>query len=132
MSIEQNTTLVRRLWQTVSEGDIDAALATFDDDATWWISGTFEGVSGTKKGKPEILAFLASVKGAFPSGLKPEIRKLYGDGDTVIAELINRGTSATGKRYENEYCFVFDVAGGKIRAIREYVDLEKARVAVSP
>lgn len=40
--------------------------------------------------------------------------------------------SATGKPYENEYCFVFDVRGGKIQAIREYVDLEKAKIALAP
>jgi ketosteroid isomerase-like protein len=49
----------------------------------------------------------------------------------VIRELVNRGTSALGKRYENEYCFVFELAGGRIRAVREYLDTEKARVAVS-
>jgi ketosteroid isomerase-like protein len=38
----------------------------------------------------------------------------------------------TGKPYENGYCFVFDLAGGKVRAIREYVDLEKAKIALAP
>ena len=53
------------------------------------------------------------------------------DGDTVILELVNRGTSVTGKPYENEYCFVFELGGGRIRAISEYVDLDKAKIAVS-
>jgi ketosteroid isomerase-like protein len=29
--------------------------------------------------------------------------------------------------YENEYCFVFEIEGGKIRRIREYVDTQKAK-----
>jgi ketosteroid isomerase-like protein len=43
----------------------------------------------------------------------------------------NRGTSATGKPYENEHCFVFELGGGKIRSSREYVDLEKVKIALS-
>ncbi len=28
-----------------------------------------------------------------------------------------------GKPYENEYCFVYEIENGKIRRIREYVDM---------
>jgi ketosteroid isomerase-like protein len=75
-----------------------------------------------KKGKQQVVAFIGGVAGAFPEGLKSEIRKVYADGDAVILETVNRGTSATGKAYENEYCFVFEVSGGKIQTIREYVE----------
>ena len=47
----------------------------------------------------------------------------------MIVELTNRSTTAGGRPYENEYCFVYDLEGGKIRAIREYVDTEKAVAA---
>ena len=43
-------------------------------------------------------------------------------GNTVIVELTNRGTPDNGKRYENEYCFLYEIEDGKIRRIREYVD----------
>jgi ketosteroid isomerase-like protein len=132
VSIEENKTLVTRTWQTLLGGDVSAALASFADDATWWISGTLPGVSGVRRGRPEIEAFLGGVAAAFPGGLRTEIRHVYGEGDTVVVELVNRGTSVTGKPYENEYCFVFELAGGRIRAVREYVDLAKARAAVSP
>jgi ketosteroid isomerase-like protein len=112
-------------------GNVEAALANFSDDVTWFLTGKLEGVSGLKKGKDAVRAFLAGVTQAFPGGLKTEFKKSYAEGDTVVVELVNRGTSATGKPYENEYCFVFELAGGKIRAIREYVDLEKAKIALS-
>jgi ketosteroid isomerase-like protein len=131
MSIEQNKALVTKTWKMLLGGEADAALASFADDATWWLSGTLEGISGVKKGRAELTAFMGNVAAAFPDGLRTEILKTYGDGDTVILELVNRGTSATGKPYENEYCFVFELAGGKIRAIREYVDLEKVKIALS-
>ena len=132
MTIEANKDLVKRTWQTMLGGNVEGALASFSDDVTWFITGKLEGVSGVKKGKQAVRAFLDSVMQAFPGGLKTEINKAYGEGDTVIIELVNRGTSAMGKPYENEYCFVFELAGGKIQAIREYVDLEKAKIALSP
>jgi len=131
MTIEANKEFVKRTWQMLLGGDLEGALANFSDDVTWWISGKLEGVSGMKKGKEAVRGFLGGVTQAFPAGLKTELKKAYGDGDTVVVELVNRGTSATGKPYENEYCFVYEIAGGKIRAIREYVDLEKAKIALS-
>ena len=132
MSTEGNKALVTKTWATLMGGDVNAALANFSDDINWWISGKLDGVSGVKQGKQQVLAFFAGVTSAFPGGLKPEIRKIHADGDSVIVELVNRGTAATGKAYENEYCFVFEISAGKIRAIREYVDLEKAKVALTP
>jgi len=131
MTTEANKEFVKRTWQMLLGGNMEGALANFSDDVTWWINGKLDGVSGMKNGKEAVRAFLGGVTQAFPAGLKTEFKKAYGDGDTVIVELVNRGTSATGKPYENEYCFVYELARGKIRAIREYVDLEKAKLALS-
>jgi ketosteroid isomerase-like protein len=131
MTIEGNKELVKRTWQTLLGGNPDAALANLTDDVTWFVTGTLKGVSGLKKGKEAVRAFVGSVAQAFPGGLETEIKNTYGEGDTVILELVNRGTSVRGKPYENEYCFIFDLAGGKIRAVREYVDLAKATVALA-
>jgi uncharacterized protein len=129
--VERNKALVTKTWHALLGGDPEGALANFADDVTWFITGKLPGVSGTKKGKAEVVAFLGTVATSFPSGLKSEFKRTYGDGDTVVVELVNRAVSATGKSYENEYCFVFDVGDGKIRAIREYVDLAKAIEALS-
>ena len=131
MTIEANKDLVKRTWQTMLGGNVEGALANFSDDVTWFITGKLEGVSGVKKGKQAVRAFLDSVMQAFPGGLKTEINKAYGEGDTVIIELVNRGTSVTGKPYENEYCFVFEIEAGKIRRVREYVDTQKAKDLMS-
>jgi uncharacterized protein len=132
MASETNKDFVKSTWQTLLGGNLDDALAGFTEDVTWFLVGQFRGVSGLKKGKPAVREFLGGVRQAFPDGLKSEFKHTYADGDTVVVELVNRGTSATGKPYENEYCFVFELAAGRIRAVREYVDLEKAKVALSP
>ncbi|HTT74819.1 MAG TPA: nuclear transport factor 2 family protein [Candidatus Binataceae bacterium] len=123
MSTEQNIELVTRTWQSVAKGDADAAMTNIADEISWVIPGHLANVSGLKRGKDEVRKFIAGIKTAFPDGLKPEIRKVHGAGDTVIVELTNRGKAFNGKDYENEYCFIFEIENNKIRRIREYVDL---------
>ncbi len=65
------------------------------------------------------------IKTAFANMSASEVRRIYGDGDTVIIEMTNRGKLGNGKDYENEYCFVFEVENGKVRRVREYVDTQK-------
>lgn len=127
MTDEQKKTLVTQTWTAFGKGDVKAAFANMSDNISWLIPGDLPGVSGLKRGKDEILKFMAGVGGRFPEGLQSEIRKTYCDGDTVIIELTNRGKVVNGKNYENEYCFVFELEDGKIRRIREYVDTEKAK-----
>ena len=52
-------------------------------------------------------------------------RAVHADGDVVIVEERMRATLAGGRPYENDYCFVFTVAGDTIRKVREYMDTRK-------
>ena len=117
--------LVLHTWEAFRRGDPKAAFANMTDDVTWWIPGAIPGVSGLKRGKAEILGFLRWAARTFPAGFRSEVRAVHADGDTVVLELVNRATSDRGRPYENEYCFVFELAGAKIRAVREYVDTQK-------
>jgi uncharacterized protein len=134
MAAEQNAEFVHKTWQDLIGGKVDAALANMSDDVSWLIPGNIpEGsmrcgwpVSGLKRGKDEIRKFVSGIGQALPQGLQTEIRKIHTAGDAVIVELTNRGKSFNGKDYENEfYCFVFELEDGKIRRIREYVDMHK-------
>jgi len=125
MTAEQNAELVRGTWQDLIGRKVDAALANMSDEVSWLIPGNVPNVSGLKRGKEEVRKFVSGFGQAFPQGLQTEIRKTHVAGDTVIVELTNRGKAFNGKDYENEYCFVFELEGGKIRRIREYVDMHK-------
>jgi uncharacterized protein len=126
MNGEQKKKLVLETWQSVVAGDVKAAFANLSDDVRWKIPGSIAGISGVKNGKGEILGFLRVAAKVFPPGMRSEIRTTYVDGGTVIVEMVNRSRTANGRPYENEYCFVFELADGKIREIREYVDTQRA------
>ena len=126
MSVEQNKELVKKTWSAIANGDVKA-FDNLAEEVSWLVPGTMAGVSGMKKGKKAVMEFMSGVGQTFPEGLQTEIRRMYGEGDTVVVELTNRGKVSNGKFYENEYCFVFEIEGGKIRRIREYADTQKAK-----
>jgi uncharacterized protein len=125
MSVETNKELVTNFWNAFAKGDIKSAFALLSDEVSWLIPGNLPNLSGLRKGKADILNFARNAAKTFPSGLKSEIRRVYGDGDTVLIEMTNRGKLFNGRDYENEYCFVFEIEAGKIRRVREYVDTQK-------
>jgi ketosteroid isomerase-like protein len=127
MSAEQNKEMVKATWTAFGKGDLKTAFGNMADNVSWLIPGNIPGTSGVKKGKDEILKFMAGIGNVFPEGLQSEITRAYATEDAVILELTNRGKVNNGKFYENEYCFVFELENGKIRRIREYVDTQKAK-----
>jgi uncharacterized protein len=126
MNAEQKKKLVLDTWKSFVAGDVKAAFANLTEDVRWKIPGSITGMSGVKNGKSEIIGFLRVAAKVFPPGMQTEIRTTHVDGDTVIVEMVNRSQTANGRPYENEYCFVFELADGKIREIREYVDTQRA------
>lgn len=123
MTAEQNKELATKTLRAFWTGQVEAGLADLSEDASWLICGRLAGVSGLREGKPAIAQWANSIGQVFPEGLQTEFHKVYCEGNAVIVELTNRGKTTTGKNYENDYCLVFELADGKIRRIREYVDM---------
>ena len=131
MSVEANKQMVTSTWQAFVKGDLKTAFANMSDEVSWLIPGNLNDLSGLHKGKSAILEFARNAARTFPNGLQSQINRVYGDGDTVAIELTNRGKLANGRDYENEYCVVCELEGGKIRRVREYVDTQKAKELMS-
>jgi ketosteroid isomerase-like protein len=130
MSAEQNAELVTKTWKDVVAGNVEAAAANMSDEVSWMIAGSLPGVSGVKKGKAAVKEFIGGIRKAFPQGLNSQISKVHSAGDTVIVELTNTGKAFNGRDYRNEYCFLFEIEGGKIRRVREYVDMLTVKEAL--
>ena len=84
------------------------------DDAVW----TIVGHSLASKTYESREAFMTEVIGPFNArmsrGLKPTIRNIYADGDTVIVFFDAAGTASDGQPYTNTYAWFLDMADGKI------------------
>lgn len=57
---------------------------------------------------------------------------IFADGDTVIVESRGAVTTKAGKAYNNRYCFVIEMADGKMRELREYCDTALADEVLMP
>lgn len=116
--------VVRRFFATLSTGDF-AAIGEFFDDESEWTTGNVSRTGPAPKGRRAIIEdFLRPVReGLFePGDPKVDIQRLLVDGDWVAAETVGRGTLRNGEAYHNQYAFVLQVAGDKIRFLKEYMD----------
>ena len=84
------------------------------DDASW----TIVGHSAASKTYPSKEAFISEVILPFNArmsvGLKPTIRNIYAEGDTVIVFFDASGKARDGKPYANTYAWFLDLRDGKI------------------
>ena len=84
------------------------------EDATW----TIVGHSAASKTYPSKQAFMSEVIRPFNArmkvGLKPTIRNIYAEGDTVIVFFDASGTARDGNTYANTYAWFLDLRDGKI------------------
>lgn len=92
------------------------------DNVTWTITGN----SAASKSYPSRDAFINEVIKPFNArmsvGLKPTIRNMYAEGDTVIVFFDAAGTAKNGKPYKNTYAWFLDLADGKIVKASAFFD----------
>jgi hypothetical protein len=104
-------------------GDLDAIAVSFTDDATWSLHGTLP-LAGVRRGRQDILDFLLSAGSLYAPGTQRfTFGEITAENDRAVLEWRVQGiAAATGKRYDNEYCGVFVIRGGRIAEVREYLD----------
>ena len=56
--------------------------------------------------------------------------RFIADGDYVVVEAHGSNTTKSGKPYNNHYCFVFRIDGGKLKEVTEYLDTELVTTAL--
>lgn len=92
------------------------------EDASWTITGNSM-AAGTYPTKE---AFISEVIRPFnarmQSRLIPTVRKLYAEGDTVIAFFDAKGTARDGKPYANTYAWILEMSDGKIVRAHAFFD----------
>jgi uncharacterized protein len=91
-------------------------------DAHWTIVGRSD-VSRTYASRA---AFLEQVIGPFNArmrqGLRPTVRNLYADGDTVIVFFDANGVARDGEVYSNTYAWFLEMRDGRVVAAHAFFD----------
>ena len=119
-----NERAVVDFFETLSTGDLDALIKHLHEDASW--EPMVRDIPGAARHQPRdkvLNEFLAPVRGAFrPGEPKSTINFIVSDGDHVMVEARAIGLRADGKPYDNHYAWAFELKGGKILRVREYMD----------
>jgi ketosteroid isomerase-like protein len=107
-------------------------VARLADDAKWVVTGQYSW-SRTFTGKQSILNDLhGHVRSRLAERTRTIAHRFIADGDCVVVEAKGDNVTQEGVRYDNDYCLVFRLEGGKIKEIREYCDSVLTEKALGP
>ncbi|MFB4299660.1 nuclear transport factor 2 family protein [Actinomadura sp. NTSP31] len=125
---EASKTVVRDYMKALVNGDFDALRAFFTEQTTWTLAGDLP-VSRTWTGPDEILGEFVPrmVARLVPETLEMEFTGLIAEGEKVLAEWADHGTSVSGAAYDQHCLAIFTIRDGKIADVREYFDTLRAK-----
>jgi ketosteroid isomerase-like protein len=131
MGTAENKKLLQEIFSGLSQGNSSLFVESMDESFQWIVTGHTKW-SKTYAGKQTVLRELM---GALQTALAGRIRvtgtRFVADGDIVVVEAKGSNTTKAGKPYNNNYCFVFRLAEGKLQELTEYMDTQLVVEALS-
>jgi uncharacterized protein len=127
MSTAENKKLIRDAFAAWANGDGMAFFDLLADDATWTVIGDCP-ISGTYVGRERLVEDALKPQRAKLAGPPtPTVTNLIAEGDAVVIQWVGRGTTKTGRPYNNSYCYVVRIENGRIIRGTAYLDTELVR-----
>jgi ketosteroid isomerase-like protein len=122
MSAAENKQVITNMFAELAKGNGAAFLDTMADDIKYTLQGKTK-FSGTMNGKQEVMTKLMGPLGeALEGGIALTPYTFIAEGDFVVMLANGKATTKSGKPYNNSYCHVFRIVGGKVKEINEYLD----------
>jgi len=126
VSAVENKKLVEGIFAELAKGNVSLFIDAMADDFQWKLMGQKQWTQSFH-GKQAVLKDLFGLLQARLEGnIVTTAERIIADGDYVAVEARGNCKAKTGKPYNNAYCFVFRVEGGKLKEVREYMDTELA------
>ena len=117
-----NKAVVSDFLATFSRGDVPGVLRRMADEATWWVSGTIAGMSGTYE-KGAFGELLQGVKTVYKTGaMQFRPKSMIAEGPFVAVEADSYAELINGRVYSNQYHLLFEIRDGKVLRVKEYMD----------
>jgi ketosteroid isomerase-like protein len=132
MGIAENKRVIRDLYDANNRGDVKGFMAFLDEDVRWTNIGSTP-FSGSFSGKENIASkLLGPLFSRLKNGITATIDNVVAEGDFVVVQLRGQAETIAGTPYNNTYCHIFRIDGGKIREVTEFFDTDLAnRVLVT-
>ncbi|WP_432042005.1 nuclear transport factor 2 family protein [Streptomyces cadmiisoli] len=92
------------------------------DDAVWTITGTSP-IAGTYTGRQQFLdEVIDPLSDRLSVFVKPTVRGLWVDGDTVFAEWDGHGVAKDGQPYDMTYSWILHMKDGRVTRAVAFLD----------
>jgi uncharacterized protein len=120
----ENRKLLQEIFAEMARGESKLFVESMDNNFSWTVTGHTKW-SKTYAGKEVVLRdLLGTLRTMIDGRIKTTAHRFIADEDIVVVEASGSNITKTGKPYNNSYCFVFRLAGGKLQALTEYLDTE--------
>ena len=130
MSAAENKQLMQNIFSELSKGNGKPFVESLANDFCWTITGSTKW-SRTYRGKQEVIAeLLRPLFAQFADQYTNTAHRFIAEDDYVVVECRGRVTTKSGAPYNNMYCWVCRVAGGKLQELTEYMDTELVSAAL--
>ena len=122
--------IVLDAWKAFATHDTARIAPLFAPDAEWHAppGNAAANIVGAHHlvGRERITRFIADeFPAVFGSEVSIEFRTVIAEGDTVVVEERMGATLPSGRSYDVDYCFVFELRDGLIDRVREYLDTRR-------
>ena len=121
-----NIEIAEEFARIFSTGNVEAIVDALHPEATYWVSGKIEGMSGSYT-REELGQLLSGVTTIYKGGaLKITPTAAIAQGDKVAVEAEGYAELNDGRVYNPQYHFLFTIKDGQIREVKEYLDTQHA------
>ena len=122
MGASENKKIVQHIFDEMANGNSAPLLESLADDFRFVVMGSSKW-SRSYDGKAAVLAELfAPLRARIEGRITTIPVRLIAEGDYVVVEARGRNITRQGKAYDNTYCNVLRLEGGKLREWTEYCD----------
>jgi ketosteroid isomerase-like protein len=122
MTPQDNKRTMEGICAELAKGNSAPLREAMADDFAWIIIGT-TAWSRTYRGRDAVTnELLRPLLAQFKDRYTNTAERILADGDYVVVQCRGRVTTVSGKPYNNTYCWVIRMAGGKMKELMEYCD----------
>lgn len=122
MNASENKQLMRTIFSELAKGNGKPFSEAMADDFCWTVTGS-TAWSRTYRGKQAVTdELLRPLFAQFADRYVNSASRIVAEDDIVVVECKGRVTTRSGKPYNNTYCYVCRLEGGKLKELTEYCD----------
>jgi ketosteroid isomerase-like protein len=124
MSAEENRKIVEQFYAASNSGDMDTCFNLIADNIKWTNIGSTK-FSGTFQGKAELQEkLLGPLFAQLKQGIRSTVHRLVAENGYVVAQTSGEAETLDGRPYNNTYCWIIRLEGGKFIEVTEFMDTE--------